>query len=89
MPGHVLDTINLTYIEKDYPEANWTWAFDSDHPTNRRVAVPYDPETSLTTVIDYYLLSPNLSVEEIRTIDLDFRSSDHQPVLLKARLIPE
>ena len=34
--------------------------YDPLLPTNRRVAVPYNQATSLTTVIDYYLLSPNI-----------------------------
>ncbi len=86
LPSHQFDTINLTYVEKDYPAPEWSWAFDPNLPTNRRVAVPYDRSTSLTTVIDYYLLSPNIELEEVKTIDVDFRFSDHQPVQLKARL---
>lgn len=88
LPAHQFDTLNLTYIDQDYPSADWKWAFDPTLPTNRRVAVPYDPSTSLTTVIDFYLLSPNIQVEDVRTIDVGFRHSDHQPVQLKARLIP-
>ena len=88
LPHHQFDTINLTYVDKDYPDVNWTWAFDPRLPTNRRVAVPYDRSTSLTTVIDYFLLSPNIKLETVSTIDVDFRYSDHQPVELKVRLIP-
>jgi hypothetical protein len=88
LPAHLYDTINLTYVEKDYPAAEWTWAFDPLLPTNRRVATPYDQSTSLTTVIDYYLLSPNVQMEEVKTIDLDFQHSDHQPVSLRVRLLP-
>ena len=88
LPSHLFDTENLTYVEKDYPNRDWTWAFDPGLPTNRRVATPYDRSTSMTTVIDYYLLSPNIVLEEVKTIDVDFRYSDHQPVQLKARLIP-
>jgi endonuclease/exonuclease/phosphatase family metal-dependent hydrolase len=86
--GHPFDTVNLTYVEKDYPAADWTWAFDRTLPTNRRVALPYDRATSLTTVIDCYLLSPNILMEEVRNMDLDFRFSDHQPVRLQVRLHP-
>lgn len=88
LPSHQFDTVNLTYVDKDYPAADWNWAFDSTLPTNRRVAVPYDRSTSLTTVIDYYLLSPNIKLDEVKTADVNFEFSDHQPVLLKARLIP-
>ena len=88
LPSHQFDTVNLTYVDKDYPAADWNWAFDSTLPTNRRVAVPYDRSTSLTTVIDYYLLSPNIKLDEVKTADVNFEFSDHQPVQLKARLIP-
>ncbi len=84
--SHQFDTLNLTYIEKDYPAPGWTWAFDSSMPTNRRVAVPYNRTSSLTTVIDCYLLSPNITLEGVRTLDLDFAFSDHQPVQMRARL---
>ena len=86
LPNHVFDTVNLTFIDKDYPANDWTWAFDPMKPTNRRVAVPYDRETSLTTVIDCYLLSPNIKLEHIKTVDVGFAYSDHQPVELIVQL---
>lgn len=86
LPSHRFDTINLTYVDKDYPAPGWSWAYDTEKPTNRRVGIPYERATSLTTVIDYYLLSPNVEVYSVETIDFDFRFSDHQPVILKARL---
>jgi endonuclease/exonuclease/phosphatase family metal-dependent hydrolase len=86
LPSHQFDTLNLTLIEEDYPAPGWTWGFDPGLPTNRRVTVPYDRSTSLTTIIDCYLLSPNIQLEEVKTIDVDFQFSDHQPVQLSARL---
>jgi endonuclease/exonuclease/phosphatase family metal-dependent hydrolase len=84
--GNIFDTIQLTYIEEDYLPGGWTWAYDPGVPTNRRVDTPYDPNISRTTVIDYYLLSPNLEILDIRGVNLDFRNSDHQPVLARIRL---
>ena len=88
LPSHLFDTLDLTYVEKDFPEPGWNWAFDPTLPTNRRVDVPYNPSTSLTTVIDYFLLSPNINAEEVETINTGFLYSDHQPVRLVARLNP-
>jgi len=88
IPGYLFDTLNLTYVDKDYPAPGWTWAYGSNVPTNRRVTTPYDRSASLTTVIDYYLLSPNIALEEVQNINVDFRYSDHQPVRLKATLMP-
>jgi len=87
IPGYKFDTINLTHIEKDYPSTEWHWAFDTKVPSNRRVTTPYDRSTSLTTVIDCFLLSPNVELENVQTMDLDFRYSDHQPVQMRVRLI--
>ena len=86
LPFHRFDTENLSYVEKDYPAPGWTWAHGANIPTNRRVAVPYERASSLTTIIDCFLLSPNIVVEHVETIDLDFQYSDHQPVILQARL---
>jgi len=89
LPEHLFDTINLTYVEEGYPATDWNWAYDPLVPTNRRVSVPYDKNRSLTTIIDYYLLSPNIRLKEVQTLDLDFQYSDHQPVRLHIALIPE
>jgi len=86
LPFHLFDTENLSYVEKDYPAAGWHWAYDQEMPTNRRVAIPYDRSASLTTVIDYYLASPNVDLSEVKTLDLGFQFSDHQPVQVQASL---
>lgn len=80
------DTISHSRIDKDYPATGWTWMFDNDVPTNRRLMTPYNSETSLTTVIDFYLISPNIEMIEVKTINLEFENSDHQPVLAKVKL---
>ena len=86
LPSHQFDTVSLVYVEKDYLGPEWTWAYDTKLPTNRRVATPYDKSTSLTTVIDYYLLSPNIILDEVETLDVDFQYSDHQPIRLRVKL---
>jgi len=84
--GDLFDTDNLTYIEKGYPALDWTWAYDPSIPTNRRVLTPYRRGTSPTTVIDFFLLSPNLELLEVSGVDLQFAYSDHQPVAMKFRI---
>ena len=87
LPSHHFDTESLTYVEKHYPAPGWKWAYDASMPTNRRVATPYDRSSSLTTVIDCFLASPNVELSEVKTSDLDFQYSDHQPVQIKASLL--
>jgi endonuclease/exonuclease/phosphatase family metal-dependent hydrolase len=82
----IFDTIQLSYIEKDYLPVEWTWLYDPSVPTNRRVNIPYQRGISRTTVIDYFLLSPNLEAHDIKGVNLDFVNSDHQPVLASFKL---
>ncbi len=76
-------------LKKDIPYdflPKWTWAYDNTLPTNRRVDVPYKKGKTLTTVIDFYLLSPNIKKISIKNIDLGFENSDHNPVSITIKL---
>ncbi len=64
----------------------WTWAFDSSRPTNRDVDKAYSKGYTPVSIIDYFLLSPNISIEEVRTITNGFGYSDHHPVYLRVHL---
>lgn len=75
-------------IDSDFLPAGWTWAADSNIPSNRMVNEPYNAETTETTVIDFYLLSPNLKAIQVKTHDMQFRYSDHQPVILSFAFNP-
>lgn len=72
-------------VEADYMPG-WQFACDSAVATNRKLKTPYVRGKTFTTVIDYFLLSPNLEKVDVKGIDLGFRFSDHQPVLLQLRL---
>ncbi|NQV80536.1 MAG: hypothetical protein HQ495_08275 [Alphaproteobacteria bacterium] len=63
----------------------WTIAADPAIPSVRTNHQPYMAGDNFTTIIDGYLLSPNIAVESVRTLDLGFKYSDHQPVQLTAR----
>lgn len=73
-------------LNADYLPADWTWSYDNKIPSNRTVIAPYNPSETTTTVIDFFLLSPNISSVSIKCVDLGFENSDHNPVILKARL---
>ena len=45
-----------------------------------------DSGKTFVTLIDFYLVSPNIRVEEVKGINIKFRYSDHQPVRLKVSL---
>lgn len=68
-----------------FPE-DWEWAFDESKATNRNLNEAWDPETTDTYLVDYFLLSPNIELLEVETDDLGYQNSDHQPVFMKIKL---
>ena len=87
--GYKFDNEDFSEIDKDYLPADWKWVYNNDLPTNRRVMKPYDKSTSPTTLIDFFLVSPNVESVSIENIDLDFEFSDHQPIKAKFKLISQ
>ncbi len=84
--GYLFDNENFKEIPEDFLPEDWKWCYTNTIPTNRRVKTPFEKEKTLTTVIDFFLLSPNIETLEVRTIDLNFSNSDHNPVLLSFKL---
>lgn len=62
----------------------WQWAVDTSKPSARLLNMPYDTENELTQyyVIDGFILSPNVTLENIETINEQFKYTDHNPVKL-------
>lgn len=73
-------------IEPDFLPEDWQWVFDPEVPTNRDVDAPYERGKTKTTIIDFFVVSPNVKVIEVRTDDLGFEWADHQPVEMTFRL---
>jgi endonuclease/exonuclease/phosphatase family metal-dependent hydrolase len=80
---------NASKIEKDYLPPNWHFDYDPHYPTNREVYEAYRPGYTPTTILDFFVTSPNLEVEAVNVISTGFEFSDHQPVYLKIRLIED
>jgi endonuclease/exonuclease/phosphatase family metal-dependent hydrolase len=83
--GNKINTLQMK-MTPDYLPAEWKWIFDSKTPSNRSVDTPYDPASTTTTVIDFFLLSPNVEAFSVKCVDLGFENSDHNPVLIKVKL---
>ena len=66
----------------------WQLICDDATPTCRLLNQPYAPDSELTQyyVIDGFIVSSNLEVESITTLDAGFHYSDHNPVLLEVTL---
>jgi hypothetical protein len=67
----------------------WIWAFDPSTPTNRDNAFPFEKGKTPTTILDYFLISPNVELLTAKNIDLGFKNSDHNPVYVKVRLLQD
>jgi len=73
-------------MPSDYLPADWQWVYDNSTPSNRTVIASYDPATTTTTVIDLFLLSPNIEKISVECVNLNFENSDHNPVRIKVKL---
>ena len=70
------------------PGDGWQFAYDTVTPTCRLLNQPYDPADEATQyyVIDGFILSPNVTLNTVETVDAGFEFSDHNPVLLNVAL---
>ena len=73
-------------IPSDFLPAGFEWAFDPRYPTNRDVDKPYSKGKTLTTIIDFYILSPNITLHTTNTLQNNFAFADHQPVGMEVEL---
>jgi endonuclease/exonuclease/phosphatase family metal-dependent hydrolase len=83
--GNKVNTSQMA-MESDYFTPEWKWIYDSSTPSNRSVITEYDKATTNTTVIDFFLLSPNIEVDYVKCMQLDFSNSDHNPVSIHVKL---
>ena len=82
-PG-LLDDSNL-------PGEGWQFAYDTSTPTCRLLNMPYDPGDPATQyyVIDGFILSPNVKLNSVETVDAGFVFTDHNPVHLNVTLLAD
>ena len=74
-------------ITEELPK-DWQYAYDESVPTCRLLNQPYQPASEKTQyyVIDGFIVSPNVSVDRVETLDEGFVYSDHNPVVLDITL---
>ena len=76
-------------LTEDMLPEGWSYAYDLSVPSCRLLNQPYDPADTENTqhyVIDGFILSPNVTLESVETLDQGFIASDHNPVLLRVAL---
>ncbi len=74
-------------IDSDFLPADWTWVYDPSVPTIRNSAVIYETGKTFTSLIDFFLLSPNVKALNIKGLDQGFDFSDHQSIRMEVRLL--
>jgi endonuclease/exonuclease/phosphatase family metal-dependent hydrolase len=76
----------LGNIPSDLLPPEWQWVYDSKSPTNRDVVSSYVKTQTPTSVIDFFVVSPNITILSANTIDLGFAFSDHNPLIIKTKM---
>ncbi len=76
----------LNPIDKNYLPSGWTWVYDPKTPSNRYLNAPYEEGKTITPIIDFFLMSPNISADFVKTHGFNFKNTDHQPVVCKIQL---
>lgn len=64
----------------------WSFVYDAENPSCRLDNAPYDAESSQHYVLDGFIVSPNVQVERVETLDTGFAYSDHSPVMMEITL---
>lgn len=60
----------------------WQFVYPHGGPSLRYLDYPYS-DGSITTITDFFLLSPGLRAESVEVFGNRFKSSDHNPVVMK------
>lgn len=74
-------------LDADALPTGWQYAYDLSNPSCRSMDKYYtDPANHQYYLIDGFILSPNIELLSVETIQKNFEFSDHNPVKLKVRL---
>lgn len=85
MPGKTQGYTQLN-INPEFLPTGWRWVYDPAMPTNRKTKAPYQNGETFVTLIDFFLISPNIRVLNVKGLNQDFQYSDHQPVWMEITL---
>lgn len=70
----------LQKLPENFTPADFKWGVDKNTPSNRTVAKAYVKGQNYLSVIDGFLVSPNITISRVSGHDLGFECSDHNPV---------
>lgn len=70
-------------MPSDLMDENWQWVYSQEISTQRFLNEPFVKGKTVTSLLDYYLVSPNIEVLELKILPDNFKHSDHMPVLMR------
>ena len=76
----------LKNLPEDYEVEKFKWEIDLDVPTVRTLEKPYKDGDNFKAIIDGFLISDNVESISVKTIDTNFKYSDHNPTSLTISL---
>lgn len=76
----------LKKIPEDFKPEGFQWVADALIPTNRTLNIHYKKGVNYLSVIDGFLVSPNVQVNKVKGYSLEFENSDHNPVKMEFML---
>ena len=78
-------------LEGDSLPEGFGYVYDLSVPSCRLLNQPYDPSDTENTQyysIDGFIISPNVDLSSVETVDLGFENSDHNPIRITVNLLP-
>lgn len=76
----------LPYPPYDFEMKNFKFVYDTKYPTFRSASMPYIKDKNFTSITDGFLVSDNIEVLNISTVNLEFKNSNHNSVQLKFKI---
>ena len=88
-PNNHPDLWEIPLLEEASLPEGFRYVFDTATPSCRLLNQPYDAadlENTQYYTIDGFIVSPNVTVDAVQTLDLGFENSDHNPVFMTVNL---
>lgn len=82
----VPDWVKSSVLHKAELAQGFSIAADDACATCRGADIPYEKGVNFTTTIDGFVVSDNVEIISVKTVDTDYAYSDHNPVTLKFSL---
>ena len=76
----------VSLLPDEFYEDNFRLVYDKSVNTVRSEDTPYKKGLNFETVIDGFLVSPNVETVSVKTVDYEFEYTDHNPVKATFRL---